>query len=67
MYGFASENVDRIFERFFSINSRVGGTGLGLSICYGIIEDHKGKILVNSNGVGNGTTFTVSLPIRNGK
>ena len=66
-YGIASENVDKIFEPFFTTKSLGKGTGLGLSICYGIIEDHKGKILVNSNGVGNGTTFTVSLPIRNGK
>jgi len=63
--GIASENVDKIFEPFFTTKSPGKGTGLGLSICYGIIEDHKGKIFVNSNGIGNGTTFTISLPMHN--
>jgi two-component system, NtrC family, sensor kinase len=65
--GIASENVDKIFEPFFTTKTPGKGTGLGLSICYGIIEDHKGKIFVNSNGIGNGTTFTISLPMHNGK
>ncbi|MFQ5714085.1 MAG: sensor histidine kinase [Candidatus Scalinduaceae bacterium] len=65
--GIASENLDKIFEPFFTTKSPGKGTGLGLSICYGIVEDHKGKIFVNSNGIGYGTTFTVSLPIHNEK
>ena len=65
--GIASENLDKIFEPFFTTKSPGKGTGLGLSICYGIVEDHKGKIFVNSNGVGKGTTFTLTLPIHNEK
>ncbi|MFQ6111623.1 MAG: ATP-binding protein, partial [Nitrospinota bacterium] len=41
------------------------GTGLGLSICHGIIEEHGGHILVESE-VGKGTTFTVEIPFRQG-
>ncbi len=48
-------------------NGRTEAGGLGLSICYGIVEDHKGKIFVNSNGIGKGTTFTLTLPIHNEK
>lgn len=61
--GIAPENLDKIFEPFFSTKSPGKGTGLGLSICYGIIEEHKGKISVSSNGIGKGTAFTISLPV----
>ncbi len=61
--GIAPENLDKVFEPFFSTKSPGKGTGLGLSICYGIIEEHKGKILVNSDGVGKGATFTIILPV----
>ncbi len=61
--GIASENLDKVFEPFFSTKSPGKGTGLGISICYGIIEEHKGKILVNSDGVGKGATFTIILPV----
>ncbi len=60
--GIASENLDKVFKPFFSTKSQGDGTGLGLSICYGIIEEHNGKILVSSGGVGNGTTITILLP-----
>ena len=38
------------------------GTGLGLAVCYGIVTAHNGRIDVNS-GNGNGTKFTVILPL----
>ncbi|RLE22211.1 MAG: hypothetical protein DRJ08_04425, partial [Acidobacteria bacterium] len=43
-----------------------GGTGLGLSILYGIIKDHGGEIDVTSR-IGEGTTFTILLPLRTGE
>ncbi len=61
--GIAPENLDKVFEPFFSTKSPGKGTGLGLSICYGIIEEHKGKILVSSEGVGKGATFAIILPV----
>ena len=45
------------------IRDRGKGTGLGLSIVYGIIKMHRGQITVQSQ-VGQGTTFTVTLPVQ---
>jgi two-component system NtrC family sensor kinase len=58
--GIPEENLARIFDPFFTTKSE--GTGLGLSISYGIIENNGGKIEVKSR-VGEGTTFTVMLPV----
>ena len=60
--GMAPEVLDRIFDPFFTTKQRTGGTGLGLAITYGIIEQHQGKILVDSR-VGQGTTFHFLLPV----
>jgi signal transduction histidine kinase len=60
--GIATDNLDKVFEPFFSTKSPGKGTGLGLSICYGIIEEHNGNISISSNGVGQGTIFIISLP-----
>jgi two-component system, NtrC family, sensor kinase len=57
--GIPPENIDSIFEPFFT--TRDNGTGLGLSISLGIIEQHCGKILVQSDP-GKGTQFTIQLP-----
>lgn len=60
--GIAPEYLNKIFDPFFT-TKRVGeGTGLGLSITYGIIERHGGSISVQSQ-LGEGTTFTVAIPI----
>ncbi|MDM7997513.1 MAG: ATP-binding protein [Acidobacteriota bacterium] len=60
--GIPKENLKRIFEPFFSTKPVGQGTGLGLSISYGIIEQHQGKIHVNSTPQ-KGTSFVVRLPI----
>jgi two-component system NtrC family sensor kinase len=59
--GIAPENLEKIFEPFFTTKAR--GTGLGLAITKRIVEQHHGRIMVESE-VGKGTTLTVRLPIR---
>ncbi|HYM13382.1 MAG TPA: ATP-binding protein [Bryobacterales bacterium] len=60
--GIPPENLQRIFDTGFTTKKAGVGTGLGLAICRKIIEDHHGKIEVESE-VGRGTTFTISLPV----
>jgi signal transduction histidine kinase len=58
---------DRIFDPFFTTRQRTGGTGLGLAITYGIVEQHHGRIEVDTQ-VGAGTAFHFLLPLkRNGR
>jgi PAS domain S-box-containing protein len=63
--GIPAENLSRIFDPFFTTKEVGKGTGLGLATSYGIIEDHGGKISVKSQ-VGEGTTFTIELPVHQG-
>ena len=60
--GIAEEDISHIFEPFFSTKQDVSGIGLGLAIVHGIIQNHKGKIHVNSE-LGSGTTISVYLPL----
>ena len=59
--GIAPENLAKIFDPFFTTKPEGKGVGLGLAVSYGIIQAHGGDIEVKSQ-VGEGTTFTVSLP-----
>ena len=63
--GIEPEDRSRIFDPFFTTKPVGQGTGLGLSISYGIIQDHGGTIEVEST-VGQGTCFTIHLPLRPG-
>jgi two-component system, NtrC family, sensor kinase len=65
--GIAPEHIQRIYDPFFTTKTspREGqprGTGLGLSVTYGIIQEHAGKIHVESSP-GAGTTFTLDFPL----
>ncbi|MGB8113000.1 MAG: ATP-binding protein [Candidatus Sulfotelmatobacter sp.] len=65
--GIAPEHIQRIYDPFFTTKTqpRAGqprGTGLGLSVTYGIIQEHSGKIRVESHP-GSGTTFTLDFPL----
>ncbi|MGA2361598.1 MAG: ATP-binding protein [Candidatus Aminicenantales bacterium] len=57
--GIPEENMDKIYDPFFT--TKKGGTGLGLSICYSVVKSHQGEIEVRSR-VGEGTTVLVTLP-----
>ncbi len=61
--GIEKEALGKIFDPFFTTKTDGRGSGLGLSISHGIIEQHKGRISVDSRP-GEGTTFTVCLPNR---
>ncbi|HZQ69249.1 MAG TPA: ATP-binding protein [Terriglobales bacterium] len=65
--GIAQEHINRIYDPFFTTKTapREGqnrGTGLGLSVTYGIIQEHSGKIRVESHP-GEGTTFYLDFPL----
>jgi PAS domain S-box-containing protein len=62
--GIPKEHLDRIFDRFYRVpmptGSEVEGTGLGLSICKAVVEEHGGRIWVESQ-VGRGSAFFVTI------
>ena len=65
--GIAQEHIHRIYDPFFTTKNKPktghsGGTGLGLSVTYGIIQEHAGKIRVDS-APGRGTTFIMEFPM----
>ena len=65
--GIPQKDLKRIFDRFYRVDGarsrETGGTGLGLSICQWIAQAHEGRIAVESK-VGKGSTFTVTLPMK---
>lgn len=60
--GIEPRELDRIFDPFYTTKAVGKGTGLGLNVAYNIIKSHRGGIEVNSTP-GEGTTFTVRIPI----
>jgi len=61
--GISEENLKRIFDPFFTTKTIGKGTGLGLAVTYGIIQEHGGRIFVDSDS-GKGTHFRLKLPTR---
>jgi two-component system NtrC family sensor kinase len=59
--GIPKEIISKLFDPFFT--TKTSGAGLGLAICYGIVEQHNGKIEVGSE-LGKGAVFTIRLPIQ---
>ncbi|HSU89398.1 MAG TPA: ATP-binding protein, partial [Terriglobia bacterium] len=64
--GIADEDQPRIFEKFYRVRSvhsdRVAGTGLGLTLATHIVKAHGGRLQVSSK-LGNGSTFSIYLPL----
>jgi signal transduction histidine kinase len=63
--GISPEDLPHMFERFHRGRnaSEFAGNGLGLAIVKAIIESHAGRVEAQSNGIGEGSTFSVTLPI----
>jgi two-component system NtrC family sensor kinase len=60
--GIPADQLSRIYDPFFTTKALGQGTGLGLSITYGIVQEHGGTIACESS-MGQGTRFTLSLPL----
>ncbi|MHB1148852.1 MAG: GAF domain-containing protein [Thermoleophilia bacterium] len=60
--GIDEEIRERVFDPFFTTKDVGQGTGLGLSVCFGVIEEHKGTIMVDSSYAG-GASIVIELPV----
>ncbi|MFQ5419526.1 MAG: sensor histidine kinase [Anaerolineae bacterium] len=67
--GIAPDHLPHVFDRFYRTDKArardTGGAGLGLAIVKAIVETHDGRVLAHSNGSGQGSTFTIQLPVSN--
>lgn len=63
-HGMTAENINNLFEPFYTTRETGIGTGLGLSITHRIVEEHNGTIDPQSDGPGQGSTFIIRLPRR---
>jgi len=65
--GMPSEMLDKVFDMFTQIDKSLersdGGLGIGLSLVKRLVELHGGSVTAQSEGLGNGSEFTVRLPI----
>lgn len=63
--GIAPDDIDHVFDRFFrgAGSQRRSGTGLGLSVARGIARAHGGTLEVSSDGVGQGASFRLEIPL----
>ncbi len=61
--GITPEDIDRLFQPFFTTKQNAGGTGLGLVLCQNVVSAHGGEIHVSS-ATGKGSVFTVTIPRR---
>jgi len=61
--GISPEAIQQIYDPFFTTKPVGKGTGLGLAVSYGIVQEHSGRIAVDSRP-GEGTTFTIHLPLK---
>jgi signal transduction histidine kinase len=67
--GIAPEDQEKVFEEFRQVGTadkNAEGTGLGLTLCRKFIELHGGRIWVKSQ-LGQGSTFTFTIPVRRGE
>jgi signal transduction histidine kinase len=60
--GIDPQHLPHIFDPFFTTKGLGKGTGLGLSISYAIIQEHEGRITVDSE-LGKGSTFSIYIPM----
>jgi two-component system, OmpR family, phosphate regulon sensor histidine kinase PhoR len=62
--GLAKSEFKRIFKKFYQVGKTSKGSGLGLFLVHNIARIHKGNIKAESDGLGKGSTFTLSLPLK---
>jgi two-component system, OmpR family, sensor histidine kinase VicK len=68
--GIKKQELGRIFEMFYRVRTpgeNIRGTGLGLYIVKSVVNAHRGKITVESQGSGKGCTFHITLPLPAGQ
>ena len=60
--GFEPDHAEQLFHRFHRESADSSGSGLGLTIARALVEAHGGTLTARSEGLGRGSTFTITLP-----